>query len=681
MSRQPGDLRPGKPDRSGGPAGQPGGTPSNNWRWIAGIAAALVVLVVILPHLFGSSTGTTQTYSQFTQELNSKQIASASVYSTTGRINYTTTHGQSYTVTVPPLDGLKDAAPLVQGIESVSFKPPESSIWPSIIEWLLYGAIIIGLFFWISRRAQSQMGGIMSIGKSKAKVYNTERPRTTFSDVAGYEGVKLEIREVVDFLRSGARFKEIGAKIPKGVLLVGPPGTGKTLLARAVAGEAGVPFMSVTGSDFMEMFVGVGASRVRDLFQTARKQAPAIIFIDEIDSIGRKRGAGLGGGHDEREQTLNQMLAEMDGFEATEGVVMIAATNRPDILDPALLRPGRFDRQIVVPLPDLEERLPILSVHCRDKRIAPDVDLRTVARGTPGMSGADLANLVNEAALHAVRRGEQAVHMVDFEAARDRVLMGQRRESTVLSEKEKEATAYHEGGHAVLAYVLPDADPVHKVTILPTGMALGVTQQLPIEERHSYWREYIEDTVCVMMGGRCAEKLELGSLSTGGSNDIQRATELVRKMVREFGMSDRVGPMAWGQEGQVFLGEDLMHAGRDISDVTSRVIDEEVERILREQEARATRLLTLHRGGLALVAAALLERETINGEEVTALVDRGFGRPVHDHADLVPSFAPTESVGGHDPEASPAGSVSSFPLPTSGWQQRDDSDGGDLLGH
>jgi cell division protease FtsH len=505
-------------------------------------------------------------------------------------------------------------------------------------------------------------------------VYNTERPRTTFSDVAGYDGVKMEIREVVDFLRSGARFKEIGAKIPKGVLLVGPPGTGKTLLARAVAGEAGVPFMSVTGSDFMEMFVGVGASRVRDLFQTARKQAPAIIFIDEIDSIGRKRGAGLGGGHDEREQTLNQMLAEMDGFEATEGVVMMAATNRPDILDPALLRPGRFDRQIVVPLPDLEERLPILSVHCRDKRIAADVNLRTVARGTPGMSGADLANLVNEAALHAVRRGAQAVHMIDFEAARDRVLMGQRRESTVLSDKEKEATAYHEGGHAVLAYVLPDADPVHKVTILPTGMALGVTQQLPIEERHSYWREYIEDTVCVMMGGRCAEKLELGSLSTGGSNDIQRATELVRKMVREFGMSDRVGPMAWGQEGQVFLGEDLMHAGRDISDVTSRVIDEEVERILREQEARASRLLTLHRGGLALVAAALLERETINGGEVGELVDRAFGRPVHDHVDLVPSFARTESVGGHDPEASPAGSAPSFPLPTNGWQTRNDVD-------
>jgi cell division protease FtsH len=389
----------------------------------------------------------------------------------------------------------------------------------------------------------------------------------------------------------------------------------------------------------MEMFVGVGASRVRDLFQTARKQAPAIIFIDEIDSIGRKRGAGLGGGHDEREQTLNQMLAEMDGFETTEGVVMMAATNRPDILDPALLRPGRFDRQIVVPLPDLEERLPILAVHCKDKRMAPDIDLRTVARGTPGMSGADLANLVNEAALHAVRRGAPAVHMIDFEAARDRVLMGQRRESTVLSDKEKEATAYHEGGHAVLAYVLPDADPVHKVTILPTGMALGVTQQLPIEERHSYWREYIEDTVCVMMGGRCAEQLILGSLSTGASNDLQRATELARKMVSEFGMSDRIGPMAWGGEGQVFLGDDLMHSGRDYSDVTSRVIDEEVERILREQETRATRLLTEHRRGLTLVAAGLLEKETLDGAEVGRLVDRAYGRPVHENVQTVPQFA------------------------------------------
>ena len=439
------------------------------------------------------------------------------------------------------------------------------------------------------------------------------------------------------------------------MLLVGPPGTGKTLIARAVAGEAGVPFMSITGSDFMEMFVGVGAARVRDLFQTARKQAPCIIFVDEIDSIGRKRGAGLGGGHDEREQTLNQMLSEMDGFETTEGIVMMAATNRPDILDPALLRPGRFDRQIVVPLPDLEERLPILQVHSKDKKMAPDVDLRLVARGTPGMSGADLANLVNEAALHAVRRGQQMVHMEDFEAARDRVIMGQRRESIALTEKEKELTAFHEGGHAVLAYVLPNSDPVHKVTILPTGMALGVTQQLPMEERHTYPLEYIKDTLCVRMGGRCAEQIVFGTLTTGASNDLQGSTEMAKRMVREFGMSDRIGPMAWGSQGMVFLGEDLMHT-RDYSEETSRVIDEEVERILREQEERATEELLRHRKGLDAVAAALLEKETIDGAEVGRLVDTAFGRPVHgeDGDKAVPHFAPTDDrPGSPDREAFP----------------------------
>ena len=472
------------------------------------------------------------------------------------------------------------------------------------------------------------MGSIMSIGRSKAKLYSTERPSTTFDDVAGYDGVKLEISEVVDFLKTPARFREIGARIPKGILLVGPPGSGKTLLARAVAGEAGVPFMSVSGSDFMEMFVGVGASRVRDLFATARKQAPAIVFIDEIDSIGRKRGAGLGGGHDEREQTLNQMLSEMDGFDPTEGVVVMAATNRPDILDAAILRPGRFDRQIVVPLPDLDERLPILQVHCKDKRVDPTVDLGTVARGTPGMSGADLANLVNEAALHAVRRGSKVIQNVDFEASRDRVLMGQRRESLVLSGPEKERVAFHEGGHAVLAYVLPDADPVHKVTILPTGMALGVTMQLPIEELHIHARQHIEDSLAVRMGGRAAELLVYGDLSTGASNDLVGNTELARKMVREWGMSDKIGPMAWGSQGQVFLGEDLMHT-RDYSEHTSQVIDDEVEIILRAQEQRALEVLARHRGGLDAVARALLDEETIDGETVGRLVDTAYGRPVH----------------------------------------------------
>ena len=636
--------------RPGGGPGLPGGNTANsNWRWVAVVLVTVVILAVVLSNMHASTTPPSQNFSEFHAEMVSGEVTQATVNKDTGKITYTLKSGQQFTTQGPDINQNSQAyGEYTKYIpKNLKLVPTTTSSWAAILPYLIYGAIIILLFVWLSRRAQGQMSGIMSIGRSKAKVYTTERPRTTFSDVAGYEGVKLEIREVVDFLRSANRFKEIGAKIPKGVLLVGPPGTGKTLLARAVAGEAGVPFLSVTGSDFMEMFVGVGASRVRDLFQTARKQAPAIIFIDEIDSIGRKRGAGLGGGHDEREPTLNQMLAEMDGFEATEGVVMMAATNRPDILDPALLRPGRFDRQIVVPLPDLEERLPILQVHCKDKRIAPDVDLNVVARGTPGMSGADLANLVNEAALHAVRRGASAIAMQDFEAARDRVLMGQRRESTVLSDKEKEATAYHEGGHAVLAYVLPDADPVHKVTILPTGMALGVTQQLPIEERHTYWREYIEDAMCVMMGGRCAEQLVLGSLSTGASNDLQRATEMARKMVREFGMSERIGPMAWGQETQVFLGEDLMHNARDYSDVTSRVIDEEVERILREQESRATRLLQEHRRGLAAVAAALLEKETVDGAEVGRLVDEAFGRPVHDiGAPVVPRFSELAAEGG-----------------------------------
>ncbi|MCU1344814.1 MAG: ftsH, partial [Acidimicrobiia bacterium] len=421
------------------------------------------------------------------------------------------------------------------------------------------------------------------------------------------------------------KFAAIGARIPKGVLLVGPPGTGKTLIARAVAGEAGVPFLSVTGSDFMEMFVGVGASRVRDLFAQARKMGRAIIFVDEIDSIGRKRGAGLGGGHDEREQTLNQMLAEMDGFETTEGIVMMAATNRPDILDPALLRPGRFDRQVVVPLPEVSERLAILKVHSRDKKLGPDVDLEIMAKGTPGMSGAELANLVNEAALFAVRRGARQIERIDFESARDRVLMGARRESLVLSAEEKRITAYHEGGHALLGTVLPNCDPVHKVTILPTGMALGVTQTLP-QERHSYSSAYLEDRLCMTLGGRVAEEIVFGMVSTGAQNDLVVNTELARRMVREFGMSEKVGPMAWGSNGPVFLGEDLMGTARDYSDVTARIIDEEVQRMLREQEKRAQELIRKHRVGLDLIAKELLEKETVDGAEVARLVQEGLGQ-------------------------------------------------------
>ena len=506
------------------------------------------------------------------------------------------------------------------------YSTPQGNFFTNLIPLLLPFILIMGFFFWMQKRAMGQAGSIMSIGRSRAKNYNADKPATTFADVAGYEGVKQEIREVVDFLKMPESFKEIGARVPKGVLLVGPPGTGKTLFARAVACEAGVGFLSVTGSDFMEMFVGVGASRVRDLFQQARKMGRAIIFVDEIDSIGRKRGAGLGGGHDEREQTLNQLLAEMDGFETTEGVIVMAATNRPDILDAALLRPGRFDRQVIMPLPECEERLAILTVHSKGKRMGTDVVLDTMAKATPGMSGADLANLVNEAALLAVRRGSKVIEHIDFENARDRVIMGARRESLILNAEEKRATAYHEGGHAVLATILPHSDPLHKVTILPRGMALGVTWTLP-EERHTYSRDYFKDMICKAMGGRVAEMVVFGHLNSGAANDLEQATSIARRMVREWGMSDAVGPMAWSSQQQVFLGEDLMTNGREYSDETARMIDSEIGLILREQEARAKVLLEKNRAGLDLVAQSLLEQETIDGATVARLVQEGLGRP------------------------------------------------------
>jgi cell division protease FtsH len=605
--------------------------PSGPSSWSRPIVWALVGMVLIaflLSGLLGGKKSDQIRYiPDFINKVSAGQVKQIDVYEDhTTRITGKTTDGKTFSTTGPAQLPDKDLDLFRAKNVDVNFHSPSSNILGQALVWILPILLLIGFWVWMSRRAQGQITGLMSIGRSRAKTYSTEKPKTTFNDVAGYSGVKQEITEVVDFLKSPAKFRDIGARIPKGVLLVGPPGTGKTLIARAVAGEAGVPFMSITGSDFMEMFVGVGAARVRDLFQTARKQAPCIIFVDEIDSIGRKRGAGLGGGHDEREQTLNQMLSEMDGFETTEGIVMMAATNRPDILDPALLRPGRFDRQIVVPLPEAEERLAILRVHAKDKRIADDVDLEITARGTPGMSGADLANLVNEAALFAVRRGENEIHEKDFDDARDRVLMGQRRDSMALSDKEKEVIAYHEGGHAVLAYVMEHADPVHKVTILPSGMALGVTQQLPLEERHIYQRPYIEDSLVVRLGGRIAEDLVFGTISTGANNDLVGCTELARKMVREWGMSSRVGPMAWGSQGTVFLGEDLMHT-RDYSDETARVIDEEVEHILRQQEERAREALTKNRAGLDAVARALLEEETVDGAEVGRLVDQAAGRP------------------------------------------------------
>jgi cell division protease FtsH len=589
------------------------------------ILLGVVALALLLPSLWPNQSGEKISYSEFMTQASAGKVESVVINNSSGTINGTLTDGSEFTTTGGGDRALSEADEQVLRDQNVDieFRTPGNNWLLSIAGLLLPVLLIIGFFVWMQRRAAGQMGNVMSIGRSRAKAYTTDKPSTTFADIAGYEGVKQEITEVVDFLRMPDRFREIGARVPKGMLLVGPPGTGKTLFARAVAGEAGVGFLSVTGSDFMEMFVGVGASRVRDLFQQARRMGRAIIFIDEIDSIGRKRGAGLGGGHDEREQTLNQMLSEMDGFETAEGIVIMAATNRPDILDPALLRPGRFDRSIVVPLPEIAERKAILEVHSRDKRMGPDVDLEVMAKATPGMSGADLANLVNEAALVAVRRGSKQIERIDFENARDRVVLGAQRESLVLTAEEKLSTAYHEGGHAVLATVLPHGDPLHKVTILARGMALGVTWSLP-EERHTYSKEYFEDTICKAMGGRVSEKIVFGHVNSGAANDLEQATGIARRMVREWGMSDRIGPMAWSSQQHVFLGEDIMTGGREYSDDTAKLLDEEVARILTDQEQRATDLLMKHRRGLELVAEALLEYETIEGREVARLIQQGL---------------------------------------------------------
>ena len=620
MAQSPPPSQP--PAGSDGSGDAPRPPTGPHWtRWLAWIALLVILGTLILPGIFSDEQSEPITYSQFLDEVAAGTVVSVAINNNNGDISGELADGETFLTTGPRELPPEDYALIRDNLgANVEFETPTSSIWASLLPLLLPVGLLILFFWWMQRRTQGQMGGIMSIGRSRAKTYSTERPATTFEDVAGYEGVKQEITEVVDFLREPEKFARIGARIPKGILLVGPPGTGKTLIARAVAGEADVPFLSVTGSDFMEMFVGVGASRVRDLFSNARKMGRAIIFIDEIDSIGRKRGAGLGGGHDEREQTLNQMLSEMDGFEATEGIVMMAATNRPDILDSALLRPGRFDRQVVVPLPELEDRVRILEVHVKGKRLDEDLDLSLIARGTPGMSGADLSNVVNEAALAAVRAGDETIAMVHFEQARDRVLIGQKRESLGLSEDEKTAVAYHEAGHAVCASTLPNADPLHKVTVIPSGMALGVTMQLPEHERHIYRQNYIEDTLVVRMGGRIAEELVFGVISTGANDDLVGATQLARKMVREWGMSDRLGPMAWGAHGEVFLGDEIVST-REYSDETARLIDEEVGQILRNQEGRCRILLTEHRDALDLVAQALLDHETIPGSEVERLVE------------------------------------------------------------
>ncbi len=505
--------------------------------------------------------------------------------------------------------------------------PSYISILISIAPWLFL--ILLWLFFLRQMQGGGGPRGLFSFGKSRAKLLTDERPKVTFDDVAGVDEAKVELQEVIEFLKDPAKFQKLGGKIPKGALLLGPPGSGKTLLARAVAGEAGVPFFSMSGSDFVEMFVGVGASRVRDLFEQGKKNAPCIIFIDEIDAVGRHRGAGLGGGHDEREQTLNQLLVEMDGFESNEGVILIAATNRPDILDPALLRPGRFDRQIVVDSPDVRGRAGILRVHTRKIKLDADVELEILARGTPGLSGADLANLVNEAALLAARSNADSVTMGDFEEAKDKVMMGTARRSLVIPEEEKKMIAFHEAGHALVAKFLPEADPVHKVTIIPRGMALGVTHYLPVDERHTQSKTKLETWLVYSMGGRVAEKLVFGQLSTGGANDIKKATDIAQKMVCRWGMSEKLGPLAYGKrEEQVFLGKELSQH-RDFSEATAQIIDQEVRAIVEKAEATATRILSENRSGLNKLAMALLEKEVIDGFDIDRIIsDSDDGKKV-----------------------------------------------------
>ncbi len=517
----------------------------------------------------------------------------------------------------------------------------DSSIWPQVLVWWLPMLLLVGIFFLFMRQLQSGGGKAMSFGKSKAKLLSDHQNRVTFKDVAGVEEAKDEVEEIIAFLKDPKKFTRLGGRIPKGVLMMGSPGTGKTLLARAIAGEAGVPFFSISGSDFVEMFVGVGASRVRDLFEQGKKNAPCIIFIDEIDAVGRHRGAGLGGGHDEREQTLNQLLVEMDGFESNDGLIIIAATNRPDVLDPALLRPGRFDRRIVVPRPDLRGRIGILAVHTRKVPLAPvtaangGVDLEIIARGTPGFSGADLEFLVNEAALIAARRDKDKVEMEDFEDARDKVLMGAERRSMIISEKEKRTTAVHEAGHALVARFIAgpggeDADPVHKVTIIPRGRALGVTQQLPPEDRLNMTREFAQNQISILMGGRVAEEIVFKVKTTGAGNDIERATELARSMVTEWGMSEEFGPLNFSSGKQeVFLGRDFGSGGSSLSEDTARRIDGEIRRSVRAPYDIATKILTDHRKELELISESLLEYETLDGSDIDTLLRGGkIDRPV-----------------------------------------------------
>ncbi|MEO5821217.1 MAG: ATP-dependent zinc metalloprotease FtsH [Vicinamibacteraceae bacterium] len=581
-----------------------------------------VVLIVVGILIWNFSTNFQQRdtpipFSQFIETLDKGDIDTATIEG--NNVYGATRQGTKYRTYAPDqYDGLGNK--LVDKKVKLEGKEPAVSPWASII--YAWAPLIIMIGFWIFIMRQMQSGGnkALSFGKSRAKLSSSSQKKVTFKDVAGVDEAKEELQEIIEFLKEPQKFQKLGGRIPKGVLLMGSPGTGKTLLARAVAGEANVPFFSISGSDFVEMFVGVGASRVRDLFEQGKKNAPCIIFIDEIDAVGRHRGAGLGGGHDEREQTLNQLLVEMDGFESSEGVILVAATNRPDVLDPALLRPGRFDRRIVVNRPDVKGREGILSVHTKKIPLADDVNIHVLARGSSGFSGADLANLVNEAALNAARYNQKVVRMIDFEFAKDKVLMGAERRSMIISDDEKKVTAIHEAGHALVAALLPNADPVHKVTIVPRGMALGLTMQLPVDDKHNYSRDYLLSQVAILLGGRIAEELTRGDITTGAGNDLERATEMARKMVCEWGMSDALGPLTFGKkEEQIFLGREIAQH-QDYSEDTAVRIDQEVRRIVMDNYKRAKDLLDGHRGVLDAIADELLVREVLDADQVKALV-------------------------------------------------------------
>ncbi len=615
----------------------------------------IMILLAVFLWMMASGRGqgakdSEPSYTEFLDEVDRGNVAEVTINLSQvgGNIQGEKKDRSKFHTTVPP-----DYNDLLKRLreKNVKITVRESSRAEWLVILLNAAPLLLLVALWIFMMRQMQAGGnkALSFGKSRARLLSSQQKKVTFKDVAGVDEAKEELQEIIEFLRDPQKFQKLGGRIPKGVLLVGPPGTGKTLLARAIAGEANVPFFSISGSDFVEMFVGVGASRVRDLFEQGKKNAPCIVFIDEIDAVGRHRGAGLGGGHDEREQTLNALLVEMDGFESNEGVILIAATNRPDVLDPALLRPGRFDRRVVVPRPDVKGREEILRVHTRKIPMAEDVELSVIARGTPGFSGADLANLVNEAALWAARQNRKVVIMDDFEMSKDKVLMGVERKSMIISEEEKRNTAYHEAGHALVAAMLPDADPIHKVTIIPRGMALGVTMQLPVDDKHTYTKNFIESTITVMMGGRAAEEIFLGHLTTGAGDDIERATEMARKMVCEFGMSD-LGPLTFGKkEEAIFLGREIAQH-RDYSEDTAVRIDHEVKKIVMQSYKRASEILQGSPETLQRIAEALLEREVLDAAEIKLLIEN---KPLPEKAKLPPVAAPQPAAAPAAPRPEP----------------------------